>query len=66
MNWHDPKSPLWPTIRFGIVAVVLCVMLAFNYDRWDWRDWTTVIGVLGTLGGFDAVKQVATKSGGES
>lgn len=62
--FSDPKSPIWPTIRFAIVAVVLCVMLACNYDRWDSRDWTTVIGVLGTLGGFDSLKQVVTKSGG--
>lgn len=61
MNWSDPRSPLWPTIRFGVVAVILGTMLAFNYNKWDARDWTTIVTVLGTLGGFDGLKQVITK-----
>jgi len=61
MNWSDPKSPIWPAIRFVVIAIVLGVMLAFNYNKWDARDWTTIITVLGTLGGFDGLKQVATK-----
>lgn len=65
MNWHDPKSPIWPTIRYAITAGMLCVMLTCNYNGWDSRDWNTVLGVLGSLGVFDGIKQVATKSGGE-
>lgn len=65
MNWHDPKSPIWPLVHQIIVAIVLIAFLKLNYNGWDERDWNTLVGVLTAVGLLDGAKSVATKSGGE-
>ena len=58
---HVPAndSAFWPTMRFGIVAVLLLIMLTVNYNKFDGRDIVTILTVLGGLAGFDVAKKIA-------
>lgn len=66
MTIPPADHPLWGTIRFAIVAIVLSLMLVFGYETFDWqKDGRTIIAVLSGLGGFDLIKNVLTKEGGD-
>ena len=54
--------PLWPTLRFAIVGVVLSLRLIYGYEQFDLqKDATTLLAVLAGLGGFDSIKAFATR-----
>jgi len=61
MTIPSAEHPLWPTLRFAIVGIVLSLRLIYGYEQFDLqKDATTLLAVLAGLGGFDSVKAFAT------
>lgn len=56
----DPKHPLWIAVRMLSIAVVLGLLLTFNYNQFDARDITTIVLAMLASGGFDLGKKIVT------
>lgn len=52
---HDPKHPLWGTIRFIVVAIILGVMICMNSKHIDTGELLTFIGTLMASGGAEFI-----------
>lgn len=50
---HDPKHPLWATIRFVVIAIILGVMICMNSKEIDAGEIMTFIGTLTASGGAE-------------
>jgi hypothetical protein len=62
MSIHDPRHPVWPIIRYSVVAGTMIGLCATLYKNgFDPKDIILIVTTLASLAGFDVLKtRVAT------
>ena len=63
MRWSDPRHPIWPIIRTGVVMAGACVMLSITATSFDSGELKAVGGVGFASIAFDLVKKLIAKEG---
>jgi hypothetical protein len=61
VNWGDPRHPIWPIIRTGVVMAGACVMLSITATSFDSGELKAVGGVGVASVAFDLVKRMIAK-----
>jgi hypothetical protein len=53
----DPKHPIWPIIRYTVVAVTMIVLCSVLYKNgFDPKDMVLILSTLASLAGIDSLK----------
>ena len=66
MDIRYPEShPIWSILRTVVLFVGLTVLLYLNAKDFDATELRTIVEMLVLAGGFEALKKVVSKKGGE-
>jgi hypothetical protein len=58
MNFHDPKHPMWPLLRYVVLAVTMTVLCSTLYNnKFDPKDLILIISTLASLAGVNFVEK---------
>jgi len=58
----DPKHPIWLTIRYVVVGVVMIVLCSTLYKNgFDSKDVVLIVTTIASLAGFDSIKTRMTE-----
>lgn len=60
MSVHDPKHPIWGTIRFLGVTIALIILVNMNAQHFDKGEVATIIGTLLTMFGGEFITRKVT------
>lgn len=62
MNFHDPKHPIWPILRYLVLAITMIVMCSTLYKNgFDPKDLILIISTLASLAGVNFIEKTSTK-----
>jgi hypothetical protein len=58
MNFHDPKHPMWPLLRYIVLATTMTVLCSTLYNnKFDPKDLILIISTLASLAGVNFVEK---------
>ncbi len=58
MNFHDPKHPMWPLLRYVVLAITMTVLCSTLYNnKFDPKDLILIISTLASLAGVNFVEK---------
>jgi hypothetical protein len=58
MNFHDPKHPMWPLLRYVVLATTMTVLCSTLYNnKFDPKDLILIISTLASLAGVNFVEK---------
>lgn len=61
MNLHDPKHPIWPLLKYIVLATTMIVMCSTLYKNgFDPKDLILIISTLASLAGVNFVEKKTT------
>jgi hypothetical protein len=61
MNFHGPKHPIWPLLKYIVMASTMIVMCSTLYKNgFDPKDLILIISTLASLAGVNFVEKKTT------
>lgn len=61
MAWNDPKHPVWPIVRTGVVLLALVVVLWMNAEHFDQTEIKTILTMFFALLGAEGLSSAFAK-----
>lgn len=67
MTLSNPKHPIWPIVRYSVVASTMIILCNTLYKNgFDPKDLVLILSTLASLAGFDAFRNRVQATGKES